>query len=125
MLPKHYLIALNVIQNACLAGRNGTRNTWFYVNRIAQCLRRRGVCLHMVEHDYEQAVNFLNDPIFRDYLNGIPTFLRDLQFIVDSVDVIRNDRELVDAANDFPFPCMDSIRIAATTMHFFRWHHNT
>lgn len=111
---KRYLLTLNTIQSACLAGGEDNRSIWFCIRGISRFLRRDFIHLYMVRRDYDQAVDFLRDPIFRDRLRSNPTLLRDLKFMVDSVYVIENDCGIVDIATDFSFLCMDAIRMAAT-----------
>lgn len=114
MALKRYLLTLNNIQSACLAGGEDNRSIWFCISGISRFVRRDLIHLYMVRRDYDQALDFLRDPIFRDRLRSNSRLLRDLQFVVDSIYIIENDREIVDIATDLHFRCMDAIRMAAS-----------
>ena len=111
-----YLLTLNIIQKACLAGGDVDRPAWFFICEIARLLRRGLIRLYMIKNDHIQALVFLQNPIFREDLERSPRLLRDLIFITNHVSVIEDSREIVERARLLKISASDAMRITAAVM---------
>ena len=113
MTPGRYLIALNLFQKACLAGGGRGQPYGHYMRKLAQYIRRNFIRVFMYEPDYKSALEYLNDPYIRDFLEESPKLLRDIDYILHNVHRYDKTRALIERARCYSSILgADSLRLA-------------
>ncbi|MGF1461474.1 MAG: hypothetical protein ACFBSG_20910 [Leptolyngbyaceae cyanobacterium] len=114
MTPSRYLLALNLFQKTCLAGGGGGQPYGYYMQRLAQYIRRNFIRVFMYEPDYKAALDCLNDPYNREHLEEFPQVLRDITYVLRNVRRYGRSRALIERARCYSSLLgADSLRLSA------------
>ena len=114
MMPGRYLLALNLFQKTCLAGGGDERPYEYYMQKLAEYIRRNFIRVYMYEPDYRSAIDYLYDPYIREHLEKFPDLLRDTHYVLSNVRQYKKSRDLVDRARCYSSLLgADALRLAA------------